>query len=159
MMAQRAFGGRLRTLGFAGTTALMLGLAGCAEIDAHGFMPLEPELAQVGPGMAAESVRSLLGAPASEGFGGTNSWYYISTRVERRAFLPPRILERKIVAIAFDSANRVAQVERFSLEDGRVIDLNNNVTVTDGRRLTFFEQLIGNIGNFSTESFFGSDQG
>jgi len=154
-MAQLALSGRLRYLTLASATALMLGLGACAEIDAHGFVPVEPELAQVGAGMAADDVRSLLGAPAVEGFGGTNSWFYISSRVERRAFLPPRITERKIVAIGFDSANRVTQVERFSLEDGRLIDLNHNVTVTDGRRLTFFEQLLGNLGNFSTESFFG----
>lgn len=156
IMAQQQSGGKLHKVALMGVTVLMLGLAGCVQVDTHGFVPIENELAQVGPGMAADDVRALLGAPAAEGFGGTNSWYYISTRMEQRAFLPPLITERRIVAIGFDSANRVAQVDRLSLADGRLIDLNNNVTVTDGRRLSFFEQLLGNLGNFSAESFVGT---
>ncbi|UPH70052.1 outer membrane protein assembly factor BamE [Abyssibius alkaniclasticus] len=159
MMAHQQAGGKLHKAALVGATVLLLGLSGCVQVDSHGFVPLEPELAQVGPGMAADDVRSLLGAPATEGFGGTNSWYYISTRVERRGPLPPRIAERQIVGIGFDSANRVTQVERLSLADGRLIDLNNNITITDGRRLSFFEQLLGNLGNFSAESFVGGSGG
>jgi len=36
-----------------------------------------------------------------------------------------------------------------------VINLNTNKTVTDGRKLTFFEQFLGNVGNFSAENFLG----
>jgi len=70
------------------------------------------------------------------------------------AFFAPQETERQIVAISF-SGTRVALIERFGLEDGRVVNLNTNQTVTDGRSLTFFEQFLGNVGNFSAESFIG----
>lgn len=155
-MVQRQTGKTIRSLALVGATSVALALGGCAQVDTHGFVPVETEIAQIGVGMAAEDVRTLLGAPAAEGFQGTNAWFYISSRVRRLAFLPPQVTERNILAITFDSANRVSQVDRLSLQDGRLIDLNHNVTITDGRRLSFFEQLLGNIGNFSTETFFGA---
>lgn len=132
-------------------------LSACVpQVDIHGYVPIAADVASITPGKdTQESVRVLLGTPTTTGAQGSDTWYYISSRVHRVAFFPPREVERQIVAIIFASNGKVSAVEHFSLEDGRIIDLNRNVTVTDGRRLTFFEQLLGNIGNFSAESFLG----
>jgi len=124
------------------------------EVDVHGYVPVAKEVANIALGDSQESVFTRLGAPTTRGIEGANTWYYISSKVRRVAFFAPREIERQIVAVSFNGS-RVALVERFGLEDGRVIDLNRNVTVTDGRRLTFFEQFLGNVGNFSAESFIG----
>ncbi len=130
-------------------------VSGCVpKVDVHGYVPVAAEVASISAGDSKDSVRSLLGEPTTKGIDGTNTWYYISSKVRRVAFFAPREFERQIVAISF-AGNRVSMVERFGLEDGRVIDLNRNVTVTDGRRLSFFEQFLGNVGNFSAESFLG----
>jgi len=131
-------------------------VAGCtSEIDVHGYVPIAEDVASISVGDSQETVSARLGEPTTRGLEGTNTWYYISSKVRRVAFFAPREIDRQIVAISF-SGTRVAQIERFGLEDGRVIDLNRNVTVTDGRRLTFFEQFLGNVGNFSAESFIGN---
>lgn len=132
-------------------------LSACSpQVDIHGYVPVAPEIAAVTPGKdTQESVRALLGRPTTTGAQGSDTWYYISSRVHRVAFFAPKEVERRIVAVIFDGNGRVSAIEHFSLEDGRIIDLNRNVTVTDGRRLTFFEQLLGNLGNFSAESFLG----
>jgi len=131
-------------------------VAGCtSEIDVHGYVPIAEDVASISVGDNQETVSARLGEPTTRGLEGTNTWYYISSKVRRVAFFAPREIDRQIVAISF-SGTRVAQIERFGLEDGRVIDLNRNVTVTDGRRLTFFEQFLGNVGNFSAESFIGN---
>ncbi len=130
-------------------------VSGCVpQVDVHGYVPVAEEVASIAVGDTQESVMARLGAPTTRGLEGTDTWYYISSKVRRVAFFAPREFDRQIVAVSFNG-NRVSMVERFGLEDGRVIDLNRNVTVTDGRRLTFFEQFLGNIGNFSAESFIG----
>ncbi|MCF6271905.1 MAG: outer membrane protein assembly factor BamE [Rhodobacteraceae bacterium] len=130
-------------------------VSACApQVDVHGYVPVAEEVASIVPGDSQESVLARLGQPTTKGIEGTNAWYYISSKVRRVAFFAPREFEREIVAISFNGT-RVAQVERLGLEDGRLIDLNTNSTITDGRRLTFFEQLLGNIGNFSAETFIG----
>ncbi len=130
-------------------------VAGCVpKVDVHGYVPVAEDVASLSIGDSQDSVLARLGAPTTRGLEGTNAWYYISSKVRRVAFLAPKEFERQIVAITF-SGTRVASIERYGLEDGRLIDLDRNVTVTDGRKLTFFEQFLGNIGNFSAETFLG----
>ncbi len=130
-------------------------VSGCVpRVDVHGYVPVAAEVASISAGDSREGVLALLGEPTTKGIEGTNTWYYISSKVRRVAFFAPREFEREIVAISF-SGNRVSMVERFGLQDGQVVNLNRNVTVTDGRRLTFFEQFLGNVGNFSAETFLG----
>ncbi|MBL1437256.1 MAG: outer membrane protein assembly factor BamE [Rhodobacteraceae bacterium] len=130
-------------------------VAGCVpKVDVHGYVPVAAVVASVAVGDTQESVLARLGQPTTRGLEGTNAWYYISSKVRRVAFFAPKEIERQIVAITF-SGSHVAQIERYGLEDGRLINLNNNTTVTDGRKLTFFEQFLGNIGNFSAENFIG----
>lgn len=131
--------------------------SGCVpQIDVHGYVPIAEDVASIAVGDTQETVLARLGEPTTRGLEGTNGWYYISSKVRRVAFFAPRELERQIVAITYNG-DRVAMIERFGLEDGRLIDLNRNETVTDGRKLSFFEQLLGNVGNFSAESFLGSN--
>ncbi len=132
-------------------------LSACApQIDVHGYVPVAADVDAITPGKDTQnSVLALLGTPTTTGAQGSDTWYYISSRVERVAFLAPKEVDRQIVAVVFAGNGRVSAVEHFSLEDGRIIDLNRNVTITDGRRLTFFEQLLGNLGSFSAESFLG----
>jgi len=134
-------------------------LSACQPVvDVRGYVAVESEIASIAPGVdTKDSVQARLGAPSTTGAEGSNTWYYISSRVNRVAFFAPREVDRQIVAIAFTASGSVSSVERYGLEDGRIIDLNRNTTVTDGRRLTFFEQLLGNIGNFSAEQFLGAN--
>ncbi len=135
--------------------AASLLVAGCVpKVDVHGYVPVAEDVASVAVGDAQENVLARLGQPTTRGLAGSNAWYYISSKVRRVAFLAPKEIERQIVAITF-AGDRVAQIERYSLADGRLIDLDRNVTLTDGRKLTFFEQFLGNVGNFSAETFLG----
>lgn len=136
--------------------AFLLGSGCVPKVDVHGYVPVAAEVASISVGDSQETVLARLGEPTTRGIAGTNAWYYISSKVRRVAFFAPREYERQIVAITY-SGTQVAMVEHYGLEDGRVVNLNRNVTVTDGRRLTFFEQLLGNVGNFSAESFLGSN--
>jgi len=130
-------------------------VAGCVpKVDVHGYVPIAQDVASVAVGDTQDSVLARLGEPTTRGLAGNNAWYYISSKVRRVAFFAPKEIERQIVAITF-SGDRVAQIERYGLADGRVVNLNTNKTVTDGRKLTFFEQFLGNIGNFSAENFIG----
>jgi len=133
---------------------LLLG-AGCVpKVDVRGYVPVAEAVASIAVGDTQESVLARLGEPTTRGIAGTNAWYYISSKVRSVGPFAPREFDRQIVAVSF-TGTRVAMVEHYGLEDGRVINMNRNVTETDGRRLTFFEQLLGNVGNFSAESFIG----
>jgi len=129
--------------------------AGCSPIVTnHGYLPVSADVEALAAGTdTKQSVVARFGEPTSRGLEGDNSWYYISYTVRKLAFLAPKVADREILAISFDANDRVSAVNHYGLEHGQVINLNTRETVTGGRELTFFEQMLGNIGNFSAESF------
>ncbi len=132
-----------------------LALSGCTPIERqHGYIPVSAEVNAIAVGQdTKDSVLQRLGEPTSKGVQGDNAWYYVSYTERRIAFLAPQVTEREILAVTFSASGKVTAIDRYGLENGVVVDLNTRETVTGGRRLTFLQQFLGNIGNFSAESF------
>lgn len=123
-------------------------LAACSPVvQTHGYAPLPEEVAEIRVGQDTRaSVQSKIGRPASSGTFTDHGWYYVSSKVERLTYHAPKVVDRRVVAIMFDQNDRVAAVEEYGLEDGRVVDLATETTPTHGRELTIIEQAFGNIG-------------
>ena len=125
-----------------------LALSACITLFRdHGYVPLEEDLAALRVGVDdRESVAEAVGKPSASGVLNQGGYYYISTRVRHYGATEPKIVSRELVAISFDTRGKVSNIERFGLEDGRVITLERRVTdngLDDG---TFLRQLLGNLG-------------
>jgi len=129
--------------------------SGCSPIiNTHGYLPVSADVAALSVGSDTKSsVLASLGEPTSKGVQGDNNWYYVSYTVSTFAFFAPKITERQILSVSFNGSGRVAAIIAYGLEDGIIVDINTRETVTGGRKLTFLQQMLGNVGNFSAESF------
>jgi outer membrane protein assembly factor BamE (lipoprotein component of BamABCDE complex) len=131
------------------TAAMALAVAACSTNIAHrGYLAKPGAFAQVHEGMAKSEVEGILGSPsttASVNYQG-DSYYYISSTTEQRAFLNPTEVDRQVIAIRFNQNDQVASLGQYGLEDGKIIDINSRTTPTRGRELTMLQQLFGNIG-------------
>ena len=125
-------------------------LAGCEPIvTTHGYAPPEARLAEVEPGVdGAESVERKIGRPSTSGVIRANVWYYVSTTFETSGWNSPEESGRRVVAISFGPDGLVSAVDRYGMEDGRIINLVTRTTPTYGRRMTILQQIFGNLGNF-----------
>lgn len=126
-------------------------LAACGpRLGAHGFVPNPELLAQVEPGAVDKfDVSEILGTPSAVANFDDSTWYYITQRSSAVAFFEPEILEQTILAVRFDDNDMVASVDRFTLEDGRIVEPVERQTPTAGNELTLLQQLFGNVGRFS----------
>ena len=127
----------------------MLGvLTSCSPvIKLHGYAPVDEELAEIRPGQDTRgSVRRKIGRPGGTGIFTDEGWFYVSSKVEHFTFYEPEVIDRKVVAVLFDERDFVRSVNSYGLEDGKIIDLETNVTPTFGRELTILEQAFGNLG-------------
>ena len=128
--------------------AATLALAGCgATFQTHGYAPDPGELSLLTVGLdTMDSVESQVGRPSTAGVLRGNAWYYVEER--RRQFGPraPRPISRELVALSFDEAGTLTNVERFGLERGRVVTLSRRVTRSTIREFGLIQQLLRNFG-------------
>ncbi len=138
--------------------AALLGVlttSGCSPIvNIHGYLPVSANVEAVAISKDTKaSILETLGEPSTKGVQGDNTWYYVSYTVSTFAFFAPEVTDRQILAVSFNGAGRVSAVNTFGIEDGNLVNLNTRETVTGGRTLTLWQQMLGNVGNFSAESF------
>ena len=133
--------------------ALGLVVSACAPVvSSHGVPMARIELASIEPGLDTRgTVRRQLGRPIHTSAIDGDTWFYISSIMEREMFYAPRVVERQVLTVRFDEDGVVERVGRYALEDGRVVSLRPETTPTFGRELTIVQQLFGNIARFTPE--------
>lgn len=135
---------------------LVIMIGGCAPIiKTHGYLPPDEDLEKIVIGVDDKiSVEEILGRPQNLGIASDNGWYYMSSRRRFYTYQEPEIISRDILALSFDEDDILSNVERLTLEDGRVVSLTRRVTDTPIRGPRFWEQVIGNFGNVDASRFF-----
>ena len=126
----------------------IVAVAGCTTLTRkHGFVPLPEDLAQMTVGASTrDDIITLVGPPTTTGTVSGDTLYYVQS--ERSSFGPfePEITSREVVAISFTPAGVLSNIERFGLQDGRVVVLSRRITDDGIADVTFIGQLLGTIG-------------
>lgn len=132
---------------------LLVGVSACAAtFSNHGYAPTDDELENVIVGVdSRSSVEESVGRPSSTGMLRDDGWYYTSRRIRHFAYKEDEVIDRQLVAISFNKGGTVTNIERFTLEDGRVVALNRRVTASGIKGISFIRQMLGNFGQFSLE--------
>lgn len=122
--------------------------------DSHGYVPDDALLAEVKIGVdTKDTVGRLLGRPGTEGIIDDLGWYYVKSDYETFLWREPVEVDREVVAVSFSESGVVENVERFGLEEGRVVVLSRRVTTSNTRGIGFLRQLFSNLGNFNPGQF------
>ncbi|MFN3644122.1 MAG: outer membrane protein assembly factor BamE [Gemmobacter sp.] len=135
--------------------ALAVMLTACAPtFTVHGYAPADSELTQIEVGRdTRDTVAAAFGRPGAAGLLTDGAWYYVQSRYRHSGARQPQEIDRQVLAISFDARGRVANIERFGLEDGRVVALSRRVTDTNIRGVGLIRQLLGNLGRFDPGQF------
>jgi outer membrane protein assembly factor BamE (lipoprotein component of BamABCDE complex) len=132
------------------TVGLILAvMTGCSpEINRRGYIPQQGAFAQVSEGMSKSEVEGILGSPsttASINFQG-DSYYYISSVTQGRAFLAPVETNREVIAIRFNKSDQVTSTAQYGLADGKIININTRKTVIAGDDFSILKELLRGKG-------------
>ena len=138
----------VRYLGAGALLAMTLAAGGCTSIKEHrGFIVDQTLTSSIQPGIDnKQSVQGTLGHPSFESQFGQPTWYYVSSQTGRRPFITPRITDHQVLAVQFDAAGNVSNVERTGIDKVVFLSPDGDATPTVGRERGFFEDLFGNIG-------------
>jgi outer membrane protein assembly factor BamE (lipoprotein component of BamABCDE complex) len=128
--------------------AVTVSLTACAAtFTNHGYIPPQEDLDLLVVGVDTKSsVEDSVGSPSSGGVLNDGGYYFVRSRIRSFGPTAPKVVERQVLAISFDTAGVVTNIERFGLEDGNVVPIARRVTDSAVSNKTFLRQLLGNIG-------------
>lgn len=132
--------------------SLLLLSSGCAKehyYHGYGFQQNNIDSIKVGSS-SYDQVLAELGSPTSESHFGDKTIYYINNKTEKVAFLNPKIVEQRSLAITFDSKGTVSDIYEYTLDDAQNIAFSEKRTEIRGNTLTPIEQVMTNVGKFNT---------
>lgn len=135
----------------------LLFVAACGNLDRkHGYVPSAADLEQIVVGVdTKDTVAELVGRPSTAGVLSDGGWYYVASKFRAYGLRERTEISREVLAISFDDDGVVENIERFGLEDGRVVALSRRVTESNIKGISFLRQLFGNFGNFAAENLLG----
>lgn len=140
---------RLKPLKTSALALCLLAAACAAQYRNHGYMPPQEDVDSVIVGVdTRDSVAETLGSPTAGGVLNDSGFYYVRSQFKTVGPFRPQEVSRELLAVTFTPNGTVANVERFGLEDGRVVSLSRRVTDNGLGDVSFIRQLLGNLGNF-----------
>lgn len=133
--------------------ALAAALTACsATYRNHGYVPSEEELSFVVVGVdTRDTVATAIGMPGTAGLLTEGAWYYVQSRFKHSGVRKPEEIEREVLSVSFGEDGVVENIERFGLEDGRVVVLSRRVTDSNIKGVSFIRQLLGSVGRVNAE--------
>jgi outer membrane protein assembly factor BamE (lipoprotein component of BamABCDE complex) len=112
----------------------------------RGYDISEDEVKQIRPGQSAALVTAVLGSPQStNSFAKETAWIYIGEKVQQTAFGMELSKQRTVLVIYFDKNNKVTDMERLGIKDGRSFQIESRRTPSFGQDRTFLDSILSSI--------------
>jgi outer membrane protein assembly factor BamE (lipoprotein component of BamABCDE complex) len=126
-------------------------LVGCAsEVYNHGYTFEQSDIASLEINKSTElDVLTELGSPTSKSNFGEKIYYYINYKTEKVAFLTPKVIEQRVLAISIGENGLVTKISEYTLDDRNQIAFSEDKTEIHGNTLTPIEQILSNVGKFN----------
>lgn len=130
--------------------SLILCCTSCIKtVHVSGHLFEEKEIRALKEAKSKQDVENLLGGPTTISNFGDETWYYITTKKQRVAFWPDKVLEQNIIAINFTKDGVIENILRYSEKDAKNHKLVTDITFVKGNDTTKAQQFFGNIGRFN----------
>ena len=121
------------------------------QIHTRGNIPHLTDISKIKKGIHEKAdIENILGTPSAIATFQNETWYYVGGHVKSMSFFKPKFLDRKVLVIKFDKVGKVKSVSAKRPPKKTSFDLVQRETPTKGKKLTFIQQFISNVGRFST---------
>lgn len=120
----------------------------------QGYIMDQETLDMVPVGSSREQVILALGTPSTTATFDSEAFYYISQkRVRPVAFMNPRLVDQRVLAVYFGDDGRVTNIANYGVQDGKVFDFISRTTPTGGKEQSFLGQLLTGVGGMVSNPF------
>ena len=134
---------------------LLLALPACSVVDTpqtfRGNKVDADQLKELVVGTSTKTdVSSLIGSPTARATFDDNRWIYISETTQVRIGRTPGVRAQNVTVLTFDEGGVLRGVKQLGQDDSRPVSVVSRATPSPGSDASFLQQLLGNVGKFST---------
>ena len=123
-------------------------LNACSGIKVNnGYMPVQDSVDQLKVNKTSLSfAKSRLGEPALI-LGNQEPIFIYSSQVTNRIlFFEPKVISRDVLVLYFNKKEKLKNLERFNLKDGKSFQMNTGTTSLNSEQRSLIATLFSNIG-------------
>jgi outer membrane protein assembly factor BamE (lipoprotein component of BamABCDE complex) len=95
-------------------------------------------------------VQALVGNPTARGSFDDNTWLYISELTKPVIAGTQNINDQNVVVMTFDQKGILRSITKRGAGDAKDVAIASGATPSPGSNASLFQQLLGNVGRFST---------
>lgn len=130
--------------------AMGAALLACAPVvDNRGYVFDDTLVSQLKKqSMTLQQATGLLGSPSTRSSINGEALYYIHSVVVTESYRAPVETDRKVMALYFNADNVLKDYAVYGLREGLIVPIVPRTTQSQGRELSFIEQIFGNLGRF-----------
>lgn len=141
-------------------------LAGCGG-DFFSYPPQvrgnrvdEEEMSQLVIGTSTrQDATTLLGSPTAKATFDDNTWIYASEVTKPVIAGTLGVENQQVVVLTFDQKGVLASIQKKTDKDALPVEMVSRTTPSPGTEASFLQQLLGNVGRFSTGTLGPNTQG
>jgi len=126
-------------------------VSACAfKVDKSGYMFENTDINIIKKGVTSKNtLLNTFGSPTIISFYNDREvWIYFSENIKHILFFKPKVVERDVLVIKFDSEDRVSNIKKIDLGDeDREFFFNQNRTFVESHKNNFFKSIYENIGS------------
>lgn len=126
-------------------------LSSCLKaVESRGYTLEGINTSQLQPKLSTkDDVIRVLGSPSSKSYFGKDTWFYISSKAEKVAFLDSKTIEQRIISVEFNEAGTLTALKEFNLDDAKQVQYAKESTPTEGSDTSAVGQMLSNVGRFN----------
>jgi len=130
--------------------ALVCLISGCQSIDVRGQFVTDNAIDEINSKKPTqEEIVNLIGSPTYVPDYSPNNWYYIQRSMARRAWFEAKVIEQRIVKIAFNNHGRAIEAKLISNIHQEDVRIESSYTKSVGTEKTNIQKFVKNIGRFN----------
>lgn len=149
------------------TILFTLTLISCSTIkediddkENRGYVTKFSDFSKITPGKTTkEEALRLLGSPLTKSLFGKEEWIYAGGEVTKETFFEPEMKSFESYKIAFNEEGIVESIKFKDINSRKEFEISEDRTISGGNSLTFFQQLLGNVGRFNNQQRVGAGGG
>ncbi len=138
----------------------VLALAGCAVPDFMSFAPQvrgnrvdADEMKQLVPGTSTRAdAMAALGSPTAKATFDDNTWIYIGEITKPVIAGTLDVMDQQVVLLNFDQKGVLQGIQHKTQADSKPVGMVAGATPSPGSDATILQQLLGNVGKFTSVS-------